>query len=83
MFKNSKEAWLEDGCYKEIPDKEDMPILFRKFDNAVWIVQFNDDMNEQIGMVRIPMETFKLIVEAPSIVPGDGKTPQRLAGEIG
>jgi hypothetical protein len=76
-----KEAWLKDGLYKEISVSEGLSTIFRKFENGIWIAQFNEATGNQVGVVRIMEEDFKQMWYAPAITPGDGKTPQTLAGE--
>lgn len=67
--------------YKELEDREGIQTLFRKFDTATWIVQYNEK-GEQIGQVCVSAENMQLIQDAPSIKVGDGKTIQKLKGEL-
>jgi hypothetical protein len=72
----SKENWKLNNLYAELPEREGITTLFRKFDTGTWIVQYKGD--QQIGMVLVHEEDMQTIHQSPCIQTGDGKTPQSL-----
>ena len=63
--------------YAELQDRDGMQTLFRKFDTATWIIQFNEK-GECIGQVCVSNENMNIIHDAPYIKAGDGKTKQSI-----
>jgi hypothetical protein len=63
--------------YVELQDREGIQTLFRKFDTATWIFQFNEK-GKHVGQVCVSEENMEIIRNAPSIKPGDGKTQQTI-----
>lgn len=57
-----KSEWLDMG-YKQAPTKgDDMDTVYKKFDESIWIAQFNEKHSEdQVGQVRLSMEQVKSI----------------------
>jgi len=70
----SRANWTKDGLYKELPERDGIVTLFRKFEMGTWIVQYKGD--EQIGVILISEENLKEIQNAPALKVGDGTTPQ-------
>ncbi len=63
--------------YAELQDTNGIQTLFRKFDTATWIIQFNEN-GDCIGQVCVSNENMQLIQNAPYIKAGDGKTKQSI-----
>ena len=63
--------------YVELEDRDGFKTFFRKFDEATWIFQFNEN-DEYVGSVCVSSKVMESIANAPSVKAGDGKTPQTL-----
>jgi hypothetical protein len=63
--------------YMELPDRNGIQTLFRKFDTDTWIFQFNKK-EKYIGQVCVSEENMRIIQKAPCIKAGDGKTKQTI-----
>lgn len=71
-----KEDWIKNNLYAELPERDGITTLFRKFDSGTWMVQCKGE--EMIGMVMVHEKDMQTIQKSPYIKSGDGRTPQTL-----
>lgn len=70
----NKESLVKKDLYKELPEKEGISTLFRKFEERTWIFQFKGD--EHIGTILLDNEDLEYIYKATPLKEGDGSTAQ-------